>query len=226
MASLAKALNDYVGNLRAIQLVAQQIAQLPITFYDGRPELSVALSSVRVQRDAILLGLSTAITFTDREKENLSALINAAYDSTEAVLDNPRGSSELGKQLGQFWAEIRPFVKHVTTVLIGLAGVAAGTYIGNKYILPQILDPTGVKAREESYFAGRNSCRKALAECETAEDRPSCMRSARRYCKEMEEITSGDSDSCGLLQTPYGTLIGGLLGVGLGWAGMRRIMGW
>lgn len=38
-----------------------------------------------------------------------------------------------------------------------------------------------------------------------------------------KELLPG-GDECGLLDAPAGTMIGGLVGIGLGWAGMRRLM--
>ncbi len=46
----------------------------------------------------------------------------------------------------------------------------------------------------------------------------------RMYTWAFDKILKPGGAECGLLDTPRGTIIGGLVGAGLGWAGMRRLM--
>ena len=58
--------------------------------------------------------------------------------------------------------------------------------------------------------------------------RKSCINVAttmnEALAKRISENMGGKGQACGPIDTPIGTLLGGLVGVGLGWAGLRRIM--
>lgn len=225
MTPLGTVLRNYAENLRTIQYTTRMVWYSPVRSAELQAALEQALIDAANQRDILLVGIADAEPGSSEYNKKVASLVADAWTETSAIVADPRHGepSAVGAiALKGWWETLPPFARHVGEVIIGLIGVAAGVYIVNRWIVPQIEDPTGIKAKLNIRAAVRSACQKAVDDCPAGDTE--CLRDAKRFCKELK--ADEDGTGCGLLDTPYGTIIGGIVGFGLAWSGMRTIMRW
>ncbi len=119
------------------------------------------------------------------------------------------------------WAEVWAFGRRALQVLIGVgATMAAGT---GAYLLYDnfLRSPASRAGREaEGIRAWERERQADLAACSADPDPASCRDRVNK------QYDAGVPSKCDILDTPLGSSIGTIVGIGFGYAGMRKIMEW
>jgi len=235
MGTTYQALKDFAENLREIQMVARVSGVGAIDYELIRPTLNRAVTDCQAQMMLIRTSIQSSPT-DDERKAAIDSLIVAAFDDTAAIVANPSWTEEgttMGK-LGQVppsgWAEVIKAAQGASKSLIRLfkyiiGATAAGgaLLLLGPWAIQRITDPYGFKSGLDVWTGAEAACAEARARAGTD---PEKLAGAEAYCAWVRQrIKANLPGSCGPLDTPYGTLIGLVLGIGFGWAGMRKVMG-
>ena len=236
MGTTYQALKDFTENLRSIQMVARAWGVGPCDYELIRPTLNRAVTDCQAQMMLIRTSLHSS-PVEDELKAAVDATIVGAFDDTAAIVSNPSWTEEgpaMGK-MGQVppsgWSEVIKAAQAASKSLVRLAKYVIGiSAVGGAFILlgplayQRLTDPYGYKAGLDAWMGSQDACARAIAAAGTD---PVKLESAQSFCGHMTKLFNKNvgSGECGPLDTPYGTLIGLMLGIGFGWAGMRKVMG-
>ena len=228
MGTVYTVLRDYSTNLKAIQHVARMWSVSTGDYETVRPSLTAALTNTRSQLD-ILRPAIQATTLSDDYKAMVDAMLMAAFDETTAIVVNPRDPGTMGKfgvtapQVESSLQLAERLGRSLLKLLYFVAGVAVVTVAYTK-LSPLLFDPNGTKAAVSVWTDVQKACVDLRAACPAGD--AECLRVAEAQCAELRKQSLEDvgEGSCGLLSTPYGTVIGLMLGIGFGWAGLRKVM--
>jgi hypothetical protein len=235
MGTLWQVLNDYVTNLKSVQHVARMWYVGPGAYSVMQPRLAAALTDIASQRDIIRPAIAASVGVPEDERTFLDGLVFDAYAETAAVVMDPSNEVPFGgmKALGVTAPEAETAIKlaerlgkQLLRLVYYIAGIGIATTGYVKWIGPMWFDPNGIHSATSVWSDVEEECAKLIAAVPSG-DMDGLAR-ARRRCDQLRSMADNDlpgSGSCGPLDTPYGTLIGLVLGVGFGWAGMRKVMG-
>ena len=237
MGTTYQALKDFAENLRSIQLVARAWGVGPGDYELVRPTLNRAVSDCLAQMSIIRTAIQSSMVDAEWKSAADEAIV-ASFDDTASIVANPAWTDDgtMGK-LGQIpttvWAEVIASAAKASKSLIRLLKYVIGISVtGGAFILlgplayQRLTDPYGYKAGFDAWMGSQEACGRAITAAGTD---PVKLESAKSFCDYMTTLFNqnkpGGSGDCGPLDTPYGTLIGLVLGIGFGWAGMRKVMG-
>jgi hypothetical protein len=238
MGTTYQALKDFAENLRSIQLVARAWGVGAVDYELIRPTLNRAVTDCLAQMSLIRPAIQSS-TVSDDWKATIDESIVAAFDDTASIVANPAWTEEgpMGK-MGQavpptVWAEVVASAAKASkslirlfTYIIGMTAVGGIAVAFGPGAWARITDPYGLKASWDLFIGSQANCQRAIDQAGTD---PVKLAQAHSFCGLMEKWAKdkmpGGSGDCGPLDTPTGTLIGLALGIGFGWAGMRKVMG-
>lgn len=119
------------------------------------------------------------------------------------------------------WAEVGTLFKKLVVglgVILGAGVVGTAAYVGYRAFLRTPADRAADTA--ETINAIIASKASSLAACASQPDPEQCREDVNDL---YDSLMPG---SCGILKTPLGSILGGLVGIGAGYVGMRKLMGW
>jgi hypothetical protein len=233
MGTLWQVLNDYATNLKSVQHVARMWNAGPGDYSVMQPRLAAALTEIATQRDILRPAIASSL-MSEVQRTTLDGLVFDAYAETASIVSNPNGEESFGlmKVLGVTAPQVETSValaerlgKSLLRLVYFLAG-ATITVIAYVKVSPLLFDPAGTHAAAQTWNDVQSECSAMRARCVSGD--VECLTAADVFCGQLRKMALSDlpgSDSCGVLDTPYGTLVGLVLGIGFGWAGMRKVMG-
>jgi len=238
MGTTYQALKDFAENLRSIQLVARAWGVGAVDYELIRPVLNRAVTDCLAQMALVRTAIQSS-TVSDDWKATIDESIVAAFDDTAAIVANPAWTE--GGPMGKFgepvpptvWADVIATAAKASKSLvrlfkyiIGISAVGGAAILLGPLAYARLVDPYGLKASWDLFTGSQANCQRAIEQAGTD---PVKLAQAKSFCELMEQWAKdkmpGGSGDCGPLDTPTGTLIGLALGIGFGWAGMRKVMG-
>jgi len=233
MGTLWQVLDDYATNLKSVQHVARMWHAGPGDYSVMQPRLAAALTEIATQRDILRPAIASSL-MTEDQRTALDKMVFDAYAESASIVANPTDETPFGgmKVLGVTAPEAETAIKLAERLgksLLKLCYFLAGatiTVIAYVKVSPLLFDPAGTHAAAQTWNDVQSECASMRGRCAAGDNE--CLRAADVFCGQLRKMALSDlpgSGDCGVLDTPYGTLVGLVLGVGFGWAGMRKVMG-
>lgn len=128
-------------------------------------------------------------------------------------------STEAARKAKTPWKKFAEFASKAGILLVGLFSIVGG-YAGVNIIYDKFIASPSERAARDTEWAITMARRRAEALQECPPNDQGCREGINRWFDEMM-----GSQECGLWQTPVADAIGGIVGVAVGYVGLRRGMG-
>ena len=248
--TIRDALEQYARELWSVQIVYRAWQADGSVFPDGlRGAVASAMDSAAWKRDHLVESLyaaSEGMPETQRRfADNIARGVALAHDETADLVSRPWSldESDLSKIAGaavgmSFWRRGWQFVKPAFESAKKFVGWCLGIAVGGTavcitgWFMYSRIKKWSLETEIEMYMQLTNECERMASECNAIEDetaRRECIENANAKCAVIMDMfkqsyggAAGECDD--LFDTPMGTLLGGLAGVGIGWYLVRRLL--